>query len=153
MIQSPVSFQCVVRSLVATVSHTGRLPFAEEAPAFASLAVAGHGFAVERLGKPLNALLHAAFSRVLDEGVAGDTSPDYCLRLVGDLPEDRLADDLLGFLQADPFLDGVCSLPVDDDPHLVGEVLFTAEAVNEPDDVPQAGQFELGDEQNLVRHP
>src|SRR5437764_6204381 len=88
--------------------------------ALATPSVARDRLAIERLGQPQDALLNAALRRMLDQRVTGDPGGDDRLRFVRNLPEDRLADDLLGFLNADPFLDRVGTLAIDDDPDFLG---------------------------------
>src|SRR4051794_16134023 len=77
-------------------------PLAEEPPpALAAAVAAGRNrLPVQRLRQPGEALLHPTLRRVLHQRLAGHPRRDYRLRVVRDLPEDRLPDHFLGLLQA-----------------------------------------------------
>ena len=90
----------------------------------------------------------AALRRLLHQRHAVVAHLDHHAIVVGNLPEDFAADRFLGLAQAD--LAGVVADAVDDDLHLVVELVRLLERRHQPHDVSQARQIELRDQQHLV---
>src|SRR5581483_5376895 len=96
-----------------------RLPKREEA---APLLLRGGGLAAQRLGQAGDARLRPTLGGVRQQRHAGVARADHRLVVVGDLPEDRLADRLGGLLQAD--LAVVAADPVEHDLDLRAQALL-----------------------------
>jgi hypothetical protein len=62
----------------------------------------------------VKAPLNIAFRSVAKKGLAGDACPEHSLGIIGNLPEDRLANDLFCLFETDPFLDSFRTETIDD---------------------------------------
>ena len=115
---------------------------------FRSLRLGSGGWPLIAAARPEMDCSNGRLRRLLDERHAVVAGLDHRAVVVGQLPEDLLADGFFGLFQGD--LAGLQAHAIDHDLHLVGHAFHVAERDHQPHHVPQAGQIELRDQQDLV---